>query len=725
MRSSLTIVQRLLILGAGVLPSAFGYIPYTITTTGANPQTIQINRADSANLQIYLNNQVVAGAQSSLSGTVLPVITASSNPAGAVEAAMDNWNSAANAAGASVNYLALQSTASVHNSTDCVNVISMAGSAADLSVLGFVSPSSFGAVAITANAYITGAGTVCGGTTSVPAGTIIDSDVLLNPYIAFSTDNTANTVDLQGTITHELGHLIGMNHSELLGTTMYPFTSYNVKEWRRITTDEKAYATAAYPVASGTTATISGTITLSSNPVAFGLVTLMDQTKGRTFQTMTNATGAYSTQVPAGSYIVYAEPLNSYVGPQNIYSTTTGSINPAQVTTGYEPTFFGSTSAPTVVTATTGATATANIAVTGGTSTLTAPTYGFGAAGGSGDISAVHSLTEGATVVSGQSLDIGFSGGGVSPLTNILVFGTGISVTPGTTKVDSAGVLRATLVIPAQTNATLDSIWLVSGTSTIAFSGGLVVEPVTPVINNVEDAESARTSFTSGQWAAIYGNNLAGTTRTWNPSLDFTGGVTAGSPLPASLDGVTVTVNSVPAAVYFVCGTCSPTQINFLTPSGLATGPATVVVSNNGSASAAFSSTIVQASPSFFYYGAGSSLYPLAVHLSDGKIVGDPTALSGTEVAHPGETLEMFMNGIAPATGEVIVSSTAFTQQVSITAGTTALGTSAPYLVSAGEFQVNVTIPSGLAAGNYPLTMTVPNGSTTTSGVTIILPVGP
>lgn len=725
MRSSVTMLRRVSLLGAGIIPLAFGYIPYTITTTGANPQTIQINRADSANLQVYLNNQVVAGAQSSLSGAVSPVITAGSNPASAVEAAMDNWNSAANSAGANVNYLALQSTASVHNSSDCVNVIGMASSSADLSVLGFVSASSFGAVAITANAYITGAGTVCGGTTSVPAGTIIDSDVILNPYITFSTDNSANTVDLQGTITHELGHLIGMNHSELLGTTMYPFTSYNVKEWRRITTDEKAFTVATYPVSAGTTATISGTVTLSSSPVGFGLVTLMDQTKGKTFQTMTSATGVYSTQVSPGSYIVYAEPFNSYVGPQNIYSTTTGSVNPAQVTTGYEPTFFGSTSAPTVVTATAAATSTANIAVTGGTSVLTAPSYGFGAAGGNGDISAVHSLSEGATVVSGQSLDIGFSGGGVSPTTSILVFGTGVSVTPGTTKVDSTGVLRATLVIAAQTNATLDSIWLVSGTSATAFSGGLVVEPVTPVINNVEDAESARTSFTSGQWAAIYGTSLAGSTRTWNASLDFTGGVTPGSPLPSSLDGVTVTVNSVPASVYFVCGTCSPAQINFLTPSGLATGPATVVVSNNGSASAAFSTTVVQASPSFFYYGAGSSLYPLAVHLSDGKIVGDPTALGGTEVAHAGETIEMFVNGIAPATGGVIVSATQFSQQVAITTGATSLATSAPYLVAAGEFQVNVTIPAGLAAGNYPLTMTVPNGSTSTSGVTIVLPVGP
>jgi len=85
----------------------------------------------------------------------------------------------------------------------------------------------------------------------------------------------------------------------------------------------------------------------------------------------------------------------------------------------------------------------------------------------------------------------------------------------------------------------------------------------------------------------------------------------------------------------------------------------------------------------------------------------------------------VFANGIAAATGGVIVPVTAFTQQVTITAGSTTLGTSAPYLVSAGEFQVNVTLPASIVAGSYPLTMTVPNGSTSTAGVTITLPVGP
>ena len=105
--------------------------------------------------------------------------------------------------------------------------------------------------------------------------------------------------------------------------------------------------------------------------------------------------------------------------------------------------------------------------------------------------------------------------------------------------------------------------------------------------------------------------------------------------------------------------------------------------------------------------------------------MGDPAVVPGTEKAHPGEVLEMYFNGIAASTGGVIVTATQFPQQVTITAGSTALTTSAPYLVSAGEFQVNVTLPASIATGSYVLTMSVPNGSTSTAGVTVLLPVGP
>ena len=420
---------RISALAAGAAACAFGYIGETFTV-GTPAQTVQVVRADGANLQFYLNNQVTAGVKGSLSGTT--VITASSNPTVAVEAAMAGWNSVTSA---NIHFNPLQSTAAVHNSGDCQNVISIASTAADLSILGGAG----GVVAVTVNSFVQSAGTVCGGSTSVAGGTIIDSDILLNPYIAFSTDSTAGTKDLQGVIMHEFGHMLGMNHSGLLGATMYPYAAIYQ---RHLSWDEKAFANVYYPLPSKSVGIIAGTITLGSSPVKYGLVTLIDQNAGKTLGAITAADGTYSIQAPPGSYIIYAEPFNSFVGPLNIYSLSslTGVLDPTQVTSAFEPTFLGSNSSPTVVALTAGATFNASITVASGASTLTAPFYGIGKAGASGDISLFSSIGGAIPIASGKSFDLALTGTGIDATISVLAFGSGITVS-GSPRVDAAGTL--------------------------------------------------------------------------------------------------------------------------------------------------------------------------------------------------------------------------------------------------------------------------------------------
>lgn len=211
------------------------------------------------------------------------------------------------------------------------------------------------------------------------------------------------------------------------------------------------------------------------------------------------------------------------------------------------------------------------------------------------------------------------------------------------------------------------------------------------VIDLVTDAASYAPRVAPGELATIFGTNLA----------DYTQQASS-FPLPTSMAGATVYVNSVTVRLLYV----STTQINFQVPSNLAAGTANMYVSRDGGRSALYQFSVVSSSPGIFQntsndaiaqnatnYVTNSSSNPVAsgdvlvVYLTGLGAVSNPVA-DGT--ATPNSPLS---SASATATATIGLSN-ATVQFLGLTPG------------FAGLAQANIVVPT-LATGSYPLVINV------------------
>ena len=80
-------------------------------------------------------------------------------------------------------------------------------------------------------------------------GRILDADIEFNSeYFEFGLQGNTDIADIQNTATHEIGHMLGLEHSEVEGATMFSGASPGETSKRILQDDDKAGLCALYPL---------------------------------------------------------------------------------------------------------------------------------------------------------------------------------------------------------------------------------------------------------------------------------------------------------------------------------------------------------------------------------------------------------------------------------------------------------------------------------------------
>ena len=223
-----------------------------------------------------------------------------------------------------------------------------------------------------------------------------------------------------------------------------------------------------------------------------------------------------------------------------------------------------------------------------------------------------------------------------------------------------------------------------------------------PVVstNGIVNAASFAPRISPGALATVFGSNFA---------LANAG---AQTPLPTSLESVSVTVNGQLAPVLFV----TPTQVNFQVPWETALGPATVTVTVNGGASNVATVNVLGAAPGLFSSSSGQAI----VQNSDYSLnqPGNPAKVGSTIIAYlsgSGTVSPAVADGAAAPTNTLVYLNSGSSATIGSATAQVAFAGLAPGFV--GLVQVNIVVPSGLTTGTYPLTVTI--GSETSNSATI------
>lgn len=168
-------------------------------------------------------------------------------------------------------------------------------------------------------------------------GRIVDADVIFNgKNFRFTTSGESGRFDVEDVAAHELGHLLGLDHSGVAGATMYPYVDAGVILHRSLSMDDARGLRHVYP--STSFARISGQVRRSADasPIAGAHVWALDADGRVAAAILSSASGAFTLQgLDAGTYSVHVDPLDGPVSAGNVGGGQT-------IATDFEATALGS-----------------------------------------------------------------------------------------------------------------------------------------------------------------------------------------------------------------------------------------------------------------------------------------------------------------------------------------------------------------------------------------------